>query len=56
MRTQKEFITIGIPKELHNRLLKDRDHFQEVIGGGKWSIADTINEIIKIADSIKKGG
>ena len=48
MRTTKEFKRISVTKEVHERLKEDRDHFQKVIGGGKWSISDTINEYYKI--------
>jgi len=39
---------IAVTEELHKRLVEDRDHFQEVIGGGRWSLSDTIKEYIKI--------
>jgi len=41
---------ISVSEDVHNRLLKDKLHFENVIGGGKWSISDTINEYLKIID------
>lgn len=54
MRKKKEYAKISVSKELHIRLKKDRDNFQETIGGGSWSIDDAIWEIIKIAESVNK--
>ena len=48
MRTKNKLVMVGVTKETHKRLVEDRDHFQEVIGGGKWSLSDTIDEYIKI--------
>ena len=48
MRTKNKYKRIAVTKELHKRLVKDRDYFQKVIGGGKWSLSDTIEEYIKI--------
>ncbi len=48
MRTATIFKRISVTEEVYKRLIKDRDHFQEVIGGGKWSISDTITEYLKI--------
>jgi len=57
MRTKKEFIRISVNKDVYNRIKDDKKHFQESIGGGKWSISDTITEyfkIIKIRDEMIK--
>jgi predicted CopG family antitoxin len=54
MRTTKKFKRISVTDEIHKRLLEDRDHFQEVIGGGKWSISDTIEEYLKILNTYKE--
>ena len=35
-------------------LKEDRKHFQEVIGGGKWSLSDTIIEYKKILNQFKE--
>ena len=48
MRTKKQYVRIAVTKETHKRLVEDRDHFQESIGGGKWSLSDTIEEYFKI--------
>ena len=48
MRTKKKSKMIAVTKEVHKRLVEDRDHFQKLIGGGKWSLSDTIEEYIKI--------
>ncbi len=48
MRTKNKLVMVGVTKEVHKRLVQDRDHFQESIGGGKWSLSDTIKEYYKI--------
>lgn len=53
MRSQTKYKRIAITEELYKRLLKERDQFQKVIGGGKWSLSDTINELFKIINTIK---
>jgi predicted CopG family antitoxin len=52
--TTKTFKRISVTEEVYNRLKKDREHFQKVIGGGKWSLSDTITEYLKIINT-KKG-
>jgi len=54
MRTKKEYKKISVTKEVHERLKKDRDHFQKIIGGGKWGISDTITEYLKMIGENKK--
>jgi len=56
MRKITEFQKISVTKEIYDRLIEDRDHFEKVIGGGRWSISDTINEYLKIIGSEKKNG
>lgn len=53
MRQRKHFISIKVSEEVYNRLLEDRSHFQETIGGGKWSISDTITEYLKLLDIVR---
>jgi len=48
MRTITKFKKISVTEEVYQRIIKDRKHFQEVIGGGRWSISDTISEYFKI--------
>jgi len=48
MRTTTKFKRISVTEEIYKRLISDRKHFQEIIGGGKWSISDTITEYYKI--------
>ena len=48
MRTKKELVRIAVTKKVHKRLVGDRGHFQKIIGGGKWSLSDTIEEYFKI--------
>ena len=50
MRDKKEYKSIRVTKEVYDRLIKDRKGFQKVIGGGKWSISDTITEYLKIIE------
>jgi hypothetical protein len=54
MRTQTQYKRISVTKEIHERLKEDRNHFQRVIGGGKWSISDTIMEYFKIINTKKR--
>lgn len=53
MRTQEEFTSIQVTKATHERLCGVRDHFQEAIGGGKWSLGDAVKEMIKILDGLE---
>lgn len=56
MRVRKAYKKISVTQEVYDRLIKDRDNFQKVIGAGKWSISDTINEYFKIMKLSKAGG
>ena len=47
-KLDEEFKKISITKEVYNRLNEDKIHFESVIGGGAWSISDTITEYLKI--------
>ncbi len=48
MRTKNKYKRIVVTEETYKRLVEDRDHFQKVIGGGKWSLSDTIEEYFKV--------
>ncbi len=48
MRSKQVFKKISVTEELYNRIQKDKLHFQEIIGGGKWSVSDTLVEYLKI--------
>jgi len=48
MRKKTKFKKISVTEEIYLRLNKDKKHFEKVIGGGKWSISDTITEYYKI--------
>ena len=52
MRTVKEFKKISVTKEVYDRLHNDKKDFQKNIGGGLWSISDTITEYLKIIGGI----
>ena len=55
MRNKQQFKKISITEDVYDKLIEDRDSFQEDIGGGRWSISDTIREYIKRVQSyIKK--
>ena len=43
-----------LDSDVYERLKRDRDHFQAVIGGGRWSISDAIRERSKILDGLEK--
>jgi len=53
VRTKEEWKTITISKNLYNRLEEDRKHFEKDIGGGKWSLNDSLKEWCKILDLVK---
>ncbi len=48
MRTKNKYKKISVTETVYKRLVEDRDHFQKVIGGGKWSLSDTIKEYFKV--------
>ena len=48
MRVQNKYRKISVTEEVYQRLKKDRQQFQDTIGGGTWSISDTITEYLKI--------
>ena len=54
MRSKKETISIRIDKDVYDDIKKDRDHFQESVGGGDWSIADAVSERNKILKGIEE--
>ena len=54
MRIKKNTVAIRIDQELKEVIEKDRDHFQEVIGSGKWSLNDTLWEWKKILNSVEQ--
>jgi len=53
MRIKKNYKKISIEKEIYDRIIEDKQHFQEVIGGGKWSISDVIREYFKLIEQKK---
>ena len=53
MIQKKEFKSIKVSRAVYDRLIKDRDEFQEKIGGGNWSISDTISEYLGILNTLK---
>ena len=55
MRKKEDTFTIRVNKAVYDRIKKDKAHFQKLIGGGKWSINDTLREWIKILDGIEDG-
>jgi len=54
MRTTTKMKTIKVTEKVHERLTKDRDEFEKLIGGGKWSIDDTLKEYFKILKTLEK--
>ncbi len=54
MRTKTTYKRIAVSKEVYNRIIKDRKQFQELIGGGTWSISDVLQEYMKIIDMNEK--
>jgi len=54
MRKKTNFKRISITEDIYDKIIKDREKFQDKIGGGKWSISDTIKEYFKIINSFIK--
>ena len=52
-RENKEYKQVRVQADTHKYLTKARDHFQKKIGGGKWSLGDAVDELIKIAESTR---
>lgn len=52
-RENKEYKQVRVRADTHKYLTKARDHFQKKIGGGKWSLGDAVDELIKIAESTR---
>lgn len=50
--TKTKFVKISVTEDIHNRLKRDRDLFQEKVNGVKWSISDTINHYLIQLDEI----
>lgn len=48
MRATNDYTTISVKKEIKEMLKKDRVRFQKTIGGGRWSLSDTIEEYKKM--------
>jgi len=53
MREKRKWKTVLVDVGVHKRLTEDKEHFQKKIGGGKWSINDTINEYITILNTVR---
>ena len=53
MRKVKQRKMIVVDEETHAMLKKECKEFEKTIGGGKWSICDTINELHKIAKMLE---
>jgi hypothetical protein len=53
MRNQTQFKKISVTKEVYDRIIEDKHHFESVIGGGAWSMSDTITEYFKILNAYK---
>ena len=53
MRTRKIFKKISVTEEIYIRLKETRREFQKTIGGGKWSLSDTLTEMFKILDQVE---
>ena len=56
VRAKEEWRTITISKNIYDKLEEDRKHFEDVIGGGKWSMNDALVERQKILDQFKDAG
>ena len=52
-RKNKSYKQIRVEGSTHEYISEARDHFEKTIGGGKWSMGDAMDELIKIAESTK---
>ena len=50
MRIKNKYKSIKVEQAIYDYIQEDKIHFQKVIGGGKWSISDTLREWKKILD------
>jgi len=53
MRNQKTTTTIALDIDVYSRLAQDKEHFQEIIGGGIWSMSDAVREYQRILNTLK---
>ena len=53
MRNKEKYKMLRVHDSTHKRVMKDREHFEKVIGGGEWSVNDTITEYHKILNTLK---
>ena len=54
MRTKKVYKTLIVSEDVHARVMNDKKHFEKAIGGGKWSVSDTITEYHKILNTLRR--
>jgi len=54
MRTKTAFKIIRIYEYDYDCIISNKKNFQKTIGGGTWSIADTVKERNKILTSLKE--
>ena len=50
----EEKVLVRLSKNNRDWLDKERQEFQKVIGGGKWSLNDAFSELRKILRTVKK--
>ena len=53
MRDKKFYTSVKLEDSVHKRLKEDKKHFQDTIGGGTWSLNDTVREYQKILNQLK---
>jgi len=56
MRSSEPFKRIAIRESVYNKILEDRAKYEKNLGGGIWSISDTLSEWMKELKKIKEKG
>jgi len=46
-------VLVRLSKQNRDRLEQDRQDFEKLIGGGKWSLNDAFTEYLKILNTLK---
>jgi predicted CopG family antitoxin len=45
---------IRVSDEVYARLVEDKEHFKNTIGGGRWAFNDVLVEYLKILNTFKE--
>lgn len=54
MRSKEKYKFLRVRASTHKRVFEDKKHFNDTIGGGEWSVDDTITEYHKMLNGLNK--